>query len=53
MEASPTHIQNNNHVALSRDRVAMHFDLTLSQYSTINSQLQFSGCWEDKTFWWT
>jgi len=26
MEASPTHIQNNNHVALSR--VAMHFDLT-------------------------
>ena len=28
MEASPTHIQNNNHVAL-----AMHFDLTLSQYS--------------------
>jgi len=31
MEASPTHIQNNNHVTLSR--IAMHFDLTLLQYS--------------------
>jgi len=30
-EASPTHIQNNNHVAMSS--VAMHFDLMLSPYS--------------------
>jgi len=35
MEASPTYIQNNNHLALSC--VAMHFDLTLSQYTAVQS----------------